>query len=326
VKITYVDQGKPEGTAHALFCAKNAVQTSNFIVLNGDDLYSDELIQGVLNEGGSAIVGVKEKNWQRYGVLKAKDDLFLENIIEKPQTFVGDLVNIGFYKVKDDIFKYFGEIKKSKRGEYEITDLLGLYAKKHKVKIIKNQSGWTPLSYPWDLLNLAKSTLSSLKTDIKGKVEKGAAIKGNIYLGRKSVIKAGTYLEGNFFIGKNCEIGPNCFLNGFGSIDDGVVIGNAVEVARSIIGKDTNIRHLSYAGDSIIGNNVNIGAGTIISNLRHDADNILVKVNGELVDSGRNKMGAIIGDGVKTGIQTSLYPGSKLKAGIHTKPGQVVKY
>lgn len=324
-KITYVDQKKPRGTAHALFSTKDVVTTNNLLVMNGDDLYG-ELIKNILRERGDAIVGEKKKNWRYYGVLKARAGGFLEKIVEKPESFVGDLVNTGLYKVKSDIFKYFKKVNKSKRNEYEITDLISFYVRDHETKIINSYAGWTPLSYPWDLLEYSKNNLADFKTDIKGEIEKNTIIKGKIQLGIDSIIKSGAYLEGNFYIGQNCVIGPNCYLRGFGSFDDGVVIGNAVEVTRSIVGKNTNIKHLSYIGDSIIGNNVSLGAGTITSNLRHDESNILVDVGGVLVDSKREKLGAIIADDVKTGIHTSLYPGTKLDIGVQTQPGQVVKY
>lgn len=99
-----------------------------------------------------------------------------------------------------------------------------------------------------------------------------------------------------------------------------------MEVTRSIIGRGTNVKHLSYVADSVIGNGVNFGAGTVVANMRHDGANIRVLVNGTLVDCGRKKFGAIVGDGVKLGAHSTLYPGTKLSAGISTLPGEVVKY
>ena len=83
--------------------------------------------------------------------------------------------------------------------------------------------------------------------------------------------------------------------------------------------------HLSYIGDSVMGENVNIGGGTIIANLRHDKAEVKSFVNGELVSSGREKLGAIIADNVKIGINTSIYPGRKIWPGKTTLPGEIVK-
>jgi len=326
IKIKYVYQKDPAGTAHALFVTKDQVKTKNILVMNGDDIYEREIIRTVLKKDSPIIVGKKETNWQNFGVLKTKNDNTLHEIIEKPRSYVGSLVNIGLYKVEADIFSYFSKIKKSPRGEFEITDMLSNYAKEKKVEVIGINSGWYPITFPWDLLKYAEEKLEKIKPSKKGVIEKNVEIKGKLHLGEGSVIKSGSYLEGNFYIAENCTIGPNSFLKGFGVIDQNTNIGFAVEITRSIIGRNTNIKHLSYVGDSVIGNNVNLGAGTIISNLRHDRAEIMFDINGKLVNTKKEKFGAVIGDFVKTGINTLLYPGTKFNPYTTTLPGQVVKY
>jgi len=100
---------------------------------------------------------------------------------------------------------------------------------------------------------------------------------------------------------------------------------NAVEIKNSILMDNTKIGHLSYVGDSVIGENVNFGAGTIIANLRHDDKNIQSEYEKKLVDTGRRKFGAVLADNAKTGIHTSIYPGRKMWPGTTTLPGEVVK-
>ena len=97
-----------------------------------------------------------------------------------------------------------------------------------------------------------------------------------------------------------------------------------MELKHSILLDKTNVGHLSYVGDSVLGEKVNFGAGTIISNLRHDGRPHRSMVAGELIDTGRRKFGAIIGDGVHTGIHTSIYPGRKIWPGLTTRPAAVV--
>jgi bifunctional UDP-N-acetylglucosamine pyrophosphorylase/glucosamine-1-phosphate N-acetyltransferase len=125
-------------------------------------------------------------------------------------------------------------------------------------------------------------------------------------------------------IGENCTIGPNCFIRSCTTIGNDSKVGNAVEIKNSIIGDNTSIGHLSYVGDSVIGDYVNLGAGTITANLRHDDKNISSPVKGDMVDSGRRKLGAIIGDNVHTGINTSIYPGRKIWPEKTTLPGEIV--
>ncbi|MEK6868452.1 MAG: DapH/DapD/GlmU-related protein, partial [Nanoarchaeota archaeon] len=146
------------------------------------------------------------------------------------------------------------------------------------------------------------------------------------HVGKGTIIKSGVYIEGPVLIGQNCTIGPNCYIRGETTLGDGAKIGNAVEVKNSIVGNKTSIGHLSYVGDSIIADHVNFGAGTIVANLKHDDSTIKSHVGKELVDSGRRKLGTIIGDGVHTGVHSSIYPGRKLWPNTTTAPGEIVKY
>ncbi len=180
--------------------------------------------------------------------------------------------------------------------------------------------------HPWDLLRANERFVGALTAaDIRGDIHPSAVIEGHLVLGPGSRVLPGVFVEGNVIIGANCKIGPNCYLRGATAIGDQCHIGQAVEIKNSLILSGTSIGHLSYVGDSIIGAKVNFGAGTIVSNLRHDGRNHCSLVGDSLVDTGRRKFGAIIGDGVHTGIHTSIYPGRKLWPGVSTRPGEIVR-
>ena len=179
--------------------------------------------------------------------------------------------------------------------------------------------------FPWDLLRVNEEIVGNLSEDrIDGEVHPLAVVEGRLHLGKGSRILPGVFIEGNVVIGEGCKIGPNCYLRGSTSIGDKCHVGNAVEIKNSILLNGTSVGHLTYLGDSILGAKVNFGAGTITSNLRHDGGNHRSLVNNELVDTGRRKLGAIVGDGVHTGIHTSIYPGRKLWPKTSTLPGAVV--
>jgi len=182
------------------------------------------------------------------------------------------------------------------------------------------------IQYPWDFLTLNEDVLNAVtENDIKGEISQFATLEGKLVLGRGSRILPGVVIEGNVVIGDNCKIGPNAYIRGNTTIGDNCVVGNSVEIKNSVIYPNSTIAHLGYIGDSILGSHVNIGAGTILSNHRHDARNHRCIVNGELVDTRRDKLGAIIGDGVQTGINTSVYPGRKIGKGRTTLPGSVIQ-
>lgn len=181
------------------------------------------------------------------------------------------------------------------------------------------------IQYPWDLLKLNEEVLTMIEEqEPQGQISHLAQVDGFLHLGKGSIVLPGVYIEGNVVIGRRCQIGPNAYIRGNTSIGDRCVIGNAVEIKNSIIYPHTHIKHLSYVGDSILGSHVSIGAGTIIANHRHDGTNHRSSVKGALVDTERVKLGAIVGDGVRTGVNTCVYPGRKIGAGRMTRPNTIV--
>jgi len=182
------------------------------------------------------------------------------------------------------------------------------------------------IRFAWDLLRVNELLVGALSENcIQGTVSDRVEIDGHLVLGAGSRILPGVYIEGNVIIGENCKIGPNCYIRGNTAIGDKCHVGQAVEIKNCILMNNVSIGHLSYVGDSIFGAHSNLGAGTITANLRHDGRSHSSLVAGKLVDTGRRKLGIIIGDGVHTGIHTSLYPGRKLWPGTSTLPGSVVR-
>lgn len=180
--------------------------------------------------------------------------------------------------------------------------------------------------HPWDLLRANERHVSLLSgSRVPEDLSPLVSIDGCVRIGEGTKLLPGVVIEGNVVIGAGCKIGPNCYLRGNTSIGDHCHVGNAVEIKNSILLSHTNVGHLSYVGDSVLGEKVNFGAGTMTSNLRHDGRNHRSLVGETLVDTGRRKFGCIVGDGVHTGINTSIYPGRKLFAGTSTLPGEIVR-
>ena len=189
--------------------------------------------------------------------------------------------------------------------------------------MIDNESIY--IRYSWDLLALNERIVGNISENrIYGSVREGVVIDGFVEIGEGTVLLPGVYIEGNVIIGENCKIGPNCYIRGNTSIGDKCHIGQSVEVKNSILMDGVSAGHLSYVGDSIIGENSNLGAGTVTANFRHDGKNHRSEVDGELIDTGRRKFGSIFGDDVHTGIHTSIYPGRKIWPAMMTRPGECV--
>jgi bifunctional UDP-N-acetylglucosamine pyrophosphorylase/glucosamine-1-phosphate N-acetyltransferase len=185
---------------------------------------------------------------------------------------------------------------------------------------------WLGISYPWDMLEANEWILQSQKSVTRGIVEKGVHISGSVVLEEGSVVKAGSYLEGPVHVGKKCHVGPNSYLRPYSTLGDGVKVGAGCEVKNSIVMRNTRIPHLSYVGDSIIGEDCSLGAGTITANLRFDEAEVKSKIRGAWVNSRRKKLGAILGNRVRTGINVSTFPGVKIGPGAWIGPGAIVDH
>lgn len=321
IKVSYVWQRVQNGTGGALMLCEKKLK-EKFLVLNGDDFYSAKDIKKC-SKYKYCVLGAKVKDPSKWGIFTVRNSKVV-GLVEKPKSSSSRWANTAFYVLDKAIFKF--KLKKSKRNEYELTDYISYLAKEQEVHFEEVKDYWLPVGYPWHILEANEFFLRKIKRSVKGRIEKGAKIIGPIQVGKGTVIRSGSYIEGPVVIGSNCKIGPNCYVRGSTTIGDNCkVANNAVEVKNSVIGDNTNISHLSYVADSVIGDGVNFAAGTIVANLRHDNANVKTMVQGKLIDTGRRKFGTIVGDGVKTGIKTIIYPGRKLWPGVRTLPGEIIK-
>ncbi len=295
IKLSYVEQKKQLGTGHALLQAKGSLN-GKFVMMMGDDLYRKADIKKCVKSRLS-ILSVKGDT-RNFGACIAKDGRLVD-IIEKSEKPVSDLVNTGLYVLDERIFKE--KMEKSRRGEYEVTDAIRSLAGKAEIDVTDG-SFWIPIGYPWKLLEANEAVLK----------ENGSFIHPEAKVSKKAEI------EGPVFIDKGARLG-NCVVRGCTSIGKGSVIGNFVEVKNSIIMDNSKIPHLSYVGDSIIGRDCNFGAGTQVANLRFDDRSVRMRIKGRMVDSKRRKLGCVMGDGVKTAVNTSIMPGSVIECNSRVK-------
>ena len=306
VNIVYCSQRKQLGTANAIKMVEGLVD-GNFIVINGDIIVNQEDIRSLASKSDNTLSVIEVKNTQGLGTVELCDGKVV-HIYEKTERPPSRMANAGLYLFTPDIFSSISLTMKSPRGEYEITDSLQLMMDEgYDISYLEINS-WLDISYPWDLLSANESLLGGVEPQNLGEVEENAVMKGLVSIGRNTVIKSGSYIVGPVMIGQDCEIGPNCYIRPCTSIGDSCHIGNAVEVKNSIIMRGSKLSHHNYVGDSIIGEDCNFGAGTKVANLRLDKKDIHIAN----IDTGRRKLGAIIGDRVETGINASINVGSMI--------------
>ena len=320
LKISYLEQRTLLGTGNAAMLAEPFVD-DHFVLIYGDLLFTPEALKQIVDlyrkekpEAVMAAVSVDKP--ENYGIIELAENKQLKCIIEKPKPGItsSNLVNAGLYVFSKTIFQKLYNVKKSLRGEWELTDALTLLASDNKTVLIEkiSKDAWFDIGRPWDLLDANLWALNQLEPQVLGTVESGAHLIGPIHVAKSARIRSGAYIEGPVFIDEEADVGPNCFIRSGTSLGKKTRVGNAVEIKNSIIMDITHIGHLSYVGDSIIGENCNFGAGTITANLRFDDANIKMTVKDTVTDTGKRKLGVILGDNVKTGIKASFMPGIKV--------------
>ncbi|PHR26470.1 MAG: hypothetical protein COA36_11930 [Desulfotalea sp.] len=138
-------------------------------------------------------------------------------------------------------------------------------------------------------------------------IETGAMVKSPAILGDYTEVRQGAYLRGYCLAGKRC------------------VLGHTTEIKHSIFLNDAKAGHFAYVGDSIVGNDANLGAGTKFANLKFLPGNIRVFYEGKWLDTGRRKLGAVLGDGCQTGCNSVTSPGTFMAKAAILMPNTTAK-
>ncbi len=318
VNIDYAVQKEALGMANALEAAKDLVE-DNFFVVNADDIFESSLIKKMIRQfkkGGAEIVlscKPVEETW-KFGIIRVEDDR-VNDFVEKPPKGQepSNLAVVGVYIMPKRIFDYYKKIPVS---DHQYEDAIQKAIQdKSAVRAISYDGFFAGYKYPWDLFTINKYLMDACikKPIIEDDVElsERTRVEGNVWLRRGTRILEGTCIRGPCYIGENSYIGNNSLVWNYSSIGDNCVVGFSTEIKHSLIGDDCWF-HINYIGDSIISANCLFGAGTITANFRFDEKTVKLKIDGETVDSDTAKLGTIMGDNCKTGINACLAPGVKI--------------
>ena len=319
VSIDYVNQGKALGTAHAIGTVENFVD--DFIVLCGDTIFGTQDIKQVIEKEISMGL-VQVESPEEYGIVEM-DGGKVVKIYEKMKNPFSNVINAGIYHFNRSIFDIIKKTEKSPRGEYEITSSINMLVDDGEMAGITLKE-WRDVVYPWHLLDANEEMLKGIKGKVEGTVEENVILKGPVFIGKGTKVMSGSYIEGPVVIGNDCKIGPNCYIRPCTSIGDECHVGNACEIKNSIIMNRSNVPHQNYVGDSVIGEDCNLGSGTKIANLKLDKKSITAVANGKRLNTKRRKLGVVMGDHVQTGINAMFNVGSMVGNNVFVGPGAVV--
>jgi UDP-N-acetylglucosamine diphosphorylase/glucosamine-1-phosphate N-acetyltransferase len=333
LKLEYVEQAAVLGTGNAASVVEPFVD-GDFVLVYGDLMFAADALKRVVDlyaaEKPAAVMGVVPvEKPENYGIIEFADAKHVKRIVEKPSAAEApsNLANAGLYAFSTEVFDALKRTQASVRGEWELTDALSLLAADGKQVLAAeiSKADWLDIGRPWDLLEANSWALKRMEHMVYGNIENGAQLVGPVTVAETARVRSGAYVEGPTFIDEGSDVGPNCFIRACTSLGKNVRVGNACEIKNSIIMDFSHVGHLSYVGDSILGERCNLGAGTITANYRLDSGTVKMMVRDKVVDSGRRKLGAILGDDVKTGVNSVLMPGVKVGANSWVGPNFMVE-
>ncbi len=291
VNISYVFQDAQLGTAHAVKQTKELID-GDFLVVNGDNMIDAGTISDLLKgkSGEATLLAVQREETYGYGIVMPENQM-VKKILEKPKEAFSHLINGGVYVFSPEIFSEIDQTPLSEIGEYAITDTIQQIITKGKsVFFVESKSMWLDSIHSWDFLKANAILLERNRQDLRGTIENGATIKGNVTVGENTVIRSGCYIMGPVIIGKNCDIGPNTVILPSTAIGDNITILSSVEINNSILMNDVRIGSNSYISNSIIGANNTIGPH-FSTDVERD---LLIELKGVL--HAADILGTIIGD------------------------------
>jgi len=333
IDVSVVEQKDLDaGMCGAVLAAKDKIGSEPVLIFSSNDVVEKSAFESVIkafdkDDAEAYLLGKVVDKYFPGGYLEVSDDGFIKSIIEKPEQGKepSNLVNLVVHVHKDfsKLVSYLQKAKSDSDDLYEVA--LGDMIKDGiKIKAVKYEGFWQPIKFPWHVNKVFKFLFENSEKSIakSAQISKNATIKGDVIIGENVKILEGAVVNGPVYIGDGSVIATNALVRE-SNIGKNCVIGFSTEVARSFLGNDV-WTHSNYIGDSVIGNNVSFGAGTVTGNLRLDESEISILGDERKTPTGENKLGIITGDNIRVGINNSFMPGAKIGSDSFIGAGLVI--
>ncbi len=313
LNLHYVEQGKSRGIGNAILKVKNKISPGEyFLLIYGDTVTSANIFSKIQQSFHSfkcpvASICLPTSN-KMFGNVFLNAHMKITKIIEKPKgNDLGNYVLSGAYILPESIFKTLESTKGSmEKALKKLVEGEGLMASMW-------EDEWLDIVYPWEILTANKILMDSWENSSIAKsavLESNVTISGTVMIEDDVVIKAGAILEGPCTIGKGSYIGNNSLIRSYTSLGQNCSVGYGVELKNCVVLDNTHIGRLSFIGDSVLGENVDVGAGVMTVNRAIDWKPIGVKSDNKKIDTGKTKLGAFVGDNVVIGAGNTIQPGT----------------
>ena len=332
LKIRYVIQHEQKGVEHAILSAREEIEdVDEFLLLNGDVLVEPDMVtrtlanQKTMDSDISMLVTLVS-NPEQFGTVKIGKNGVVERLVEKggPDRYVSNYAVAGVSVFSTKILPLLEE---SKTMELTIEKMI---ENNDKITAAVWEKDWAEFTWPWDILKANRIVMDRILRGHGSFISESAdvhtsvVLEGPVFIGDDAIVRPGTTLKGPVYIGNQVYIGNNSLVRDYTSLCDGVHIGYAVEVRNSMVFEGVNIGRMTYLADSIVGANTCIEAGAQMWNWRPGSQPMYLDEEPNPVQIPLEKFGAIIGDNVVIGVNTSIYPASRIGEGSLIAPGCIV--
>ena len=318
LNLQFVEQKRAGGIGDAVLSVRDKILPGEyFLLLYGDIVTAENIFSKIQQsfhafKGPVASICLPPSN-EMFGNVFLNAHMNITRIVEKPKgDNLGNYVLAGVYILPESFFKLLEKNQRSmEKAMQELVRQEGLRASMW-------EDDWLDVVYPWEILRANQIIMDSWKHSEIAKtaiLEANVTIQGIVHIEDDVVIKAGAVLEGPCSIGKGCYVGNSSLIRSYTALGDNCSVGYGVELKNCVVQKNSHIGRLSFIGDSVLGEKVDIGAGTMTVNRALDWSTIKVKNKQKNLDTGRTKLGAFLGDGVVIGAGNSIEPGTVVSPG-----------
>lgn len=318
--VTTQIQFDPNDMAGAILSAEQYIRNSSLLIVSPADIIEDSAYMDLkrLLDGNpdGVIPGVTMDTYFPGGYITVSGNT-VTGIVEKPgpKKRPSNIVNFVFdyFRESSDLLTALRKADSGKNVLMPYEKALDFLIKSGSVfKFLPYKGYWGYMKYPWHILSLMDYFLDRL-SDTRGKnvfLAKSANISGKVVLSDNVQILENAKIVGPAYIGRGTVIGNNSLVIR-SMLGNHSVVGFNTEITRSFIGDECWF-HSNYIGDSVMGNNISFGAGSVLANYRLNESEISSVVEKETINTGRIKFGSVIGNKVRIGVNTSVMPGIKI--------------
>ena len=318
LNLHYVEQKRKLGIGHAVMQIKNKISPGEyFLLLYGDTLTAENIFSKVQQSFHSfkcpvASICLPPSN-QMFGNVFLNARMEITKILEKPNgNNLGNYVLSGVFVLPASFFK----LLKSSGNSME--KALKKVVAEEGLRASMWEDEWLDVVYPWEILTANKMIMDSWQESSIAKTatfEANVTLQGIVRIEAGAIIKSGAVLEGPCCIGEGSYIGNNSLIRSYTSVGKNCKVGSGVELKNCVVMDNSQIGRLSFVGDSVLGENVDMGAGCMTVHRTVDWKPISVKNGKRPMGTGMTKLGAFLGDGVVVGAGNTLQPGMVVAPG-----------